>query len=105
MITFRHSDDRGYTKRSWLDSRHTFSFGEYHDQRYMGFRDLRVINEDRVMAGNGFPTHSHRDMGSKTSESRRSELSGYLRNERHHARQLPGLHRRMDWEEASQDKD
>jgi len=62
MITLRRSDERGHTKLSWLDSRHTFSFGDYHDRRYMGFRDLRVINEDRVEPGAGFPTHSHRDM-------------------------------------------
>lgn len=62
MITLRGNDDRGRTKLDWLDSRHTFSFGEYHDRRYMGFRDLRVINEDRVGPGNGFGTHSHRDM-------------------------------------------
>jgi redox-sensitive bicupin YhaK (pirin superfamily) len=62
MITFRRNDDRGQTKLDWLDSRHTFSFGEYHDRRNMGFRDLRVINEDRVSPGKGFGTHSHRDM-------------------------------------------
>jgi redox-sensitive bicupin YhaK (pirin superfamily) len=62
MITLRRSDDRGQTKLDWLDSRHTFSFGEYHDRRNMGFRDLRVINEDRVSPGKGFGTHSHRDM-------------------------------------------
>jgi len=62
MITLRPGTERGHTKLSWLDSRHTFSFGDYHDQRYMGFRDLRVINEDRVNPGAGFPTHSHRDM-------------------------------------------
>lgn len=62
MITLRRSDDRGHTKLSWLDSYHTFSFGDYYDRRYMGFRDLRVINEDRVTPGKGFGTHSHRDM-------------------------------------------
>jgi quercetin 2,3-dioxygenase len=54
MITLRRSNERGKTKLNWLDSRHTFSFGDYYD--------LRVINEDRVNPGAGFPTHSHRDM-------------------------------------------
>jgi redox-sensitive bicupin YhaK (pirin superfamily) len=62
MIKIRRSHDRGQTKLSWLDSRHSFSFGDYHDPQHMGFGDLRVINEDRVTAGAGFPTHSHRDM-------------------------------------------
>ena len=62
MITLRKSAERGRTKIDWLDSRHSFSFGDYHDPRQMGFRTLRVINEDRVRPGAGFPTHPHRDM-------------------------------------------
>lgn len=62
MITARKSADRGRTKIDWLDSRHTFSFGDYYDPNNMGFRTLRVINEDRVRPGAGFPTHPHRDM-------------------------------------------
>ncbi|MBI4527077.1 MAG: pirin family protein [Deltaproteobacteria bacterium] len=62
MIKLRRSNDRGRTKLSWLDSRHTFSFGDYYDRQHMGFSDLRVINEDRVSPAQGFGTHSHRDM-------------------------------------------
>jgi quercetin 2,3-dioxygenase len=62
MISIRKSAERGRTKIDWLDSRHTFSFGEYFDPAQSGFRALRVINEDRVRAGAGFPTHGHRDM-------------------------------------------
>src|ERR1700723_3674871 len=62
MITPRRSADRGRTKIEWLDSRHSFSFGDYYDEKQMGFRALRVINEDRVSPAAGFPTHGHRDM-------------------------------------------
>jgi len=62
MITFRDRGLRGSSRTGWLDSRHTFSFGEYRDPEHMGFRSLRVINEDRVIPGAGFPTHGHRDM-------------------------------------------
>jgi hypothetical protein len=62
MITIRPGSARGAAKFDWLDSRHTFSFGQYYDLRHMGFGSLRVINEDRVRPGGGFATHAHNDM-------------------------------------------
>jgi redox-sensitive bicupin YhaK (pirin superfamily) len=62
MIRLRKASERGHFDHGWLDTRHTFSFSRYHDPRYMGFRALRVVNEDQVQPGQGFGNHGHEDM-------------------------------------------
>lgn len=76
MITLRPSAERGHFRSEWLDSRHTFSFDTYYDPQQMGFRALRVINEDWVQPGHGFPLHRHQDMEILTFV-----LEGELRHE------------------------
>jgi redox-sensitive bicupin YhaK (pirin superfamily) len=74
MIKIRRSGERGAANYGWLDTKYTFSFNTYYDERFMGFRDLRVINEDVIEPNQGFPTHGHRDMEILTYVTR-GELS------------------------------
>jgi redox-sensitive bicupin YhaK (pirin superfamily) len=62
MIKIRRSNERGHANHGWLDTHYTFSFSDYYDPRFMGFRDLRVINEDVILPDQGFPKHGHREM-------------------------------------------
>ena len=62
MLKIRKSEERGHVQFTWLGTRHSFSFGSYYDPSFMGFRNLRMINEDKIAPGRGFPTHGHQDI-------------------------------------------
>jgi redox-sensitive bicupin YhaK (pirin superfamily) len=88
MLSLRCSEDRGASRTAWLDSHHSFSFADYHDPRHMGFRALRVLNEDRIAPRSGFGAHPHRDMEILTVP-----IAGVLEHrdsEGGHARLAPG---------------
>ncbi len=63
MLKIRKSEERGHVQFTWQDLRHSFSIGSYYDPSFMGFRNLRVINEDKIATGRGFPNHGHQDLG------------------------------------------
>src|ERR1700688_1117478 len=102
MIQLRKAAERGHFDHGWLDTYHAFSFGDYYDPKNMHFRTLRVLNEDRVAPGHGFPTHPHRDSMGNGSKIRPGEVqrmtagSGITHSERNPSGSEP-LHLLQIW--------